>query len=125
MFTETKAFSGFSVDDIAAARKFYGETLGIRVTDLSDYLLELQFAGGARVLAYAKENHAPATFTILNFPVDDIEAAVDELTRRGVSLERYEGFAQDEKGINRDPAGPPIAWFKDPAGNILSVLETG
>jgi catechol 2,3-dioxygenase-like lactoylglutathione lyase family enzyme len=123
MFAETKAFSGFSVDDLAAARKFYGETLGIRVADLSDDLLELRIAGDRNVLVYQKPNHEPATFTILNFPVDDIDAAVDELTRRGVSFERYEGFGQDEKGINRDPAGPPIAWFKDPAGNILSVLQ--
>jgi catechol 2,3-dioxygenase-like lactoylglutathione lyase family enzyme len=122
MFTETKAFSGFAVDDPAAAKKFYAETLGVRVADLAEGLFELRFAGDRTVLVYEKPDHTPATFTILNFPVADIDAAVDELTRRGVNFERYEGFAQDAKGINRD-AGPPIAWFKDPAGNILSVLE--
>jgi catechol 2,3-dioxygenase-like lactoylglutathione lyase family enzyme len=122
MFAETKAFSGFSVDDLAAAKKFYGETLGIRVADLADDLLELRIAGDRNILAYAKSNHEPATFTILNFPVDDVDTAVDELIRRGVSFERYEGFDQDERGVNRGP-GPKIAWFKDPAGNILSVLE--
>jgi predicted enzyme related to lactoylglutathione lyase len=123
MFADTRAFSGFSVNDLAAAKKFYGETLGVRVSELADQLLQLEIAGGRNMLVYEKADHTPATFTILNFPVDDIDAVVDELTRRGVSFVRYEGFGQDEKGISRDPAGPPIAWFTDPAGNVLSVLE--
>jgi predicted enzyme related to lactoylglutathione lyase len=123
MFADTKAFSGFSVNDLAAAKQFYGETLGVRVSELAEGLLQLEIAGGRNILVYEKSDHTPATFTILNFPVEDIDAAVDELTRRGVSFVRYEGFGQDEKGISRDAAGPPIAWFTDPAGNVLSVLE--
>jgi catechol 2,3-dioxygenase-like lactoylglutathione lyase family enzyme len=123
MFTDTKAFSSFAVDDAAAAKQFYGQTLGIQVEELAEGLMELRIAGGRTVLVYQKPDYTPATYTILNFPVDDIDTAVDELTRRGVSFERYEGFAQDGKGINRDDAGPPIAWFKDPSGNVLSVLE--
>jgi catechol 2,3-dioxygenase-like lactoylglutathione lyase family enzyme len=121
MFGNTKAFSGFAVDDIEAARKFYGETLGL---DTSEHygLLTLHLAGGRDTLVYPKADHVPATYTILNFQVDDIDAAVDELARRGVSLERYEGMGQDAKGINR-AGGPYIAWFKDPAGNILAVLQ--
>jgi catechol 2,3-dioxygenase-like lactoylglutathione lyase family enzyme len=122
MFADTKAFSGFSVNDLAAARKFYAETLGVRVSDVANGLLQLEIAGGQNILVYEKSNHAPATFTILNFPVANIDAAVDELTRRGVAFERYEGFSQDGKGINRDE-GPPIAWFTDPAGNVLAVIE--
>ena len=121
MFEDTKAFSGFSVDDIPAAKKFYGETLGLNVTE-EHGMLELHIPTGAVVLAYPKENHTPAEFTILNFPVDDIDKAVDELTGRGVQFERYDGFDQDEKGVSRDE-GPDIAWFKDPAGNVLSVLQ--
>jgi catechol 2,3-dioxygenase-like lactoylglutathione lyase family enzyme len=122
MFSDTKAFSGFAVDDIPRAREFYGETLGIRVSD-DNGLLTLHLAGGERpTLIYPKPDFTPATYTILNFPVPDIDAAVDALVERGVELERYEGFGQDERGIARE-AGPPIAWFKDPAGNILSVLE--
>jgi predicted enzyme related to lactoylglutathione lyase len=123
MFADTKAFSGFSVNDLAAAKTFYGETLGVRVSDVAEGLVQLELAGGTNVLAYEKSNHTPATFTILNFPVADIDAAVDELTRRGVAFERYEGFGQDEKGISRNPDGPAIAWFTDPAGNVLAVLE--
>lgn len=119
MFTNTKAFSGFSVDDLAAARTFYGETLGVRVSDLADGLLELQIAGDRNTLIYEKSSHTPASFTILNFPVDDIDAAVDELARRGVRFLQYQGFGQDEKGISRGGDGPPIAWFTDPAGNVL------
>jgi catechol 2,3-dioxygenase-like lactoylglutathione lyase family enzyme len=124
MFTETKAFSGFAVDDLAAAKKFYAETLGVRVADLADGLLELRFAGDRTVLVYEKPDHTPATFTILNFPVDEIGPAVDALAERGVSFERYEGteLETDEKGIFRG-GGPLIAWFKDPAGNVLSVHE--
>ncbi len=124
MFENTKAFSGFSVDDTEAARKFYGETLGIRVSDAGmGGLLVLHIAGDRDILIYPKPNHQPATFTILNFPVDDIDEAVDELSRRGVEFLRYDGFGQDEKGIARGPEGPPIAWFTDPAGNVLSVLQ--
>ena len=125
MLANSKAFSGFSVDDVGAAKTFYGDTLGL---DVSEEMggLALRLAGGTNIYAYPKPNHQPATFTILNFPVDDIDAAVDELTKKGVSLERYEGFDQDEKGVARPKSaedGPPIAWFKDPAGNILAVLE--
>ena len=121
MFADTEAFSGFSVSDIDEARKFYGETLGLRVTEQNG-LLTLRLAGGRDTLIYPNADHAPANFTILNFRVDDIDAAVDDLTRRGVSFERYEGMDQDAKGINRG-GGPFIAWFTDPAGNILSVLQ--
>ena len=123
MFTDTKAFSGFSVDDIPAAKRFYGETLGLDVTE-ENGMLTLQIAGDAAILVYPKENHEPASFTILNFPVADIEPAVDGLAERGVSFERYEGseMETDEKGIFRG-GGPLIAWFKDPAGNVLSVIQ--
>jgi catechol 2,3-dioxygenase-like lactoylglutathione lyase family enzyme len=121
MFANTKAFSGFAVDDLEAARKFYGETLGLRTSEQYG-LLTLHLAGDRDTLVYPKPDHAPASYTILNFQVDDIDAAVDELVRRGVSLEKYEGMGQDEKGINR-AGGPYIAWFKDPAGNILAVLQ--
>jgi catechol 2,3-dioxygenase-like lactoylglutathione lyase family enzyme len=124
MLTDTKAFSGFAVPDIGKAREFYGETLGLKTSE-EHGLLTLHLAGGRDTLIYPKPDHEPANYTILNFPVDDIDSAVDELVERGVRFERYEGFEQDEKGISRDPQGPPIAWFKDPAGNILSVLENG
>jgi catechol 2,3-dioxygenase-like lactoylglutathione lyase family enzyme len=123
MLESSKAFSGFSVDDIPAAKKFYGDTLGLKVVE-ENGLLGLQLAGENRILVYPKENHEPASFTILNFPVDDVDQAVDELTARGVSFERYEGFDQDDRGIMRGQ-GPDIAWFKDPAGNVLSVLNEG
>jgi catechol 2,3-dioxygenase-like lactoylglutathione lyase family enzyme len=122
MFTDTKAFSGFAVPDIDAARKFYGETLGIEVTDGPMDVLTLNLAGDRPTMIYPKPDHAPANYTILNFPVEDVDAAVDELTSRGVTFERYEGFDQDERGIARGN-GPDIAWFKDPAGNILAVLK--
>ncbi len=124
MFADTKAFSAFSVDDLEAARTFYADTLGLDVTVLSEEmgLIQLNLAGGGTVMAYAKEGHQPASFTILNFPVSDVEAAVDELAGKGVSFERYDGFGQDEKGIARGQ-GPDIAWFTDPAGNVLAVLE--
>ena len=123
MFRYARAFSGFAVDDIAAAREFYGGTLGLDVSEADMGLLMLHLTGGTEVIIYPKPNHTPASFTILNFPVDDIEEAVDELTRRGVRFERYEQFEQDEKGIARGNGGPQIAWFTDPAGNVLSVLE--
>jgi catechol 2,3-dioxygenase-like lactoylglutathione lyase family enzyme len=122
MFTDTKAFSGFSVDDLEKARQFYGETLGIR-TSTQYGLLILHLAGDRDTLVYPKPGHNPADYTILNFPVDDIGKAVDELTARGVHFERYDGIGQDEKGINRGGPGPYIAWFKDPAGNILAALQ--
>jgi len=121
MFADTKAFSGFAADDLEKAREFYGETLGIRTSE-QDGLLTLHLAGDRETLVYLKPDFVPATYTILNFPVDDIDAAVDELTRRGVTLERYDGFEQDEKGVARGN-GPDIAWFKDPAGNILAVMQ--
>ncbi|CAN5577664.1 VOC family protein [soil metagenome] len=116
------AFSGFSVDDTAKAKEFYGQTLGLEVSELPNSgLLQITIANGGQVLLYPKENHDPASFTVLNFPVDDVDEAVDELTACGVQCERYEDDT-DEKGIARGD-GPTIAWFKDPAGNILSVLE--
>lgn len=123
MFRNARAFSGFAVDDIAAAKEFYGGTLGLDVSEADMGLLMLHLTGGTEVIIYPKPNHTPASFTILNFPVDDIGEAVDELTRRGVRFERYEQFEQDEKGIARGNGGPQIAWFTDPAGNVLSVLE--
>ena len=121
MFENTKAFSGFSVDDLAAAKKFYGEVLGLKTSEQYG-LLTLHLAGGRDTLVYPKPDHTPASYTILNFGVDDIDAAVDELISRGVELEKYDGLGQDGKGINR-AGGPYIAWFKDPAGNILAVLQ--
>jgi predicted enzyme related to lactoylglutathione lyase len=121
MFGDTKAFSGFSADDIPAAKKFYGETLGLNVSE-EEGLIFLHIAGSNDIVIYPKDNHTPATFTILNFPVSNIDDAVDELAGRGVSFERYDEFDQDEKGVMRGQ-GPPIAWFKDPAGNILAVLQ--
>ena len=123
MFEHAKAFSGFAVDDLQKAREFYGGTLGLRTSEAHG-LLTLHLAGGRDTLVYPKPDHAPATYTILNFPVDDVDAAVDALAARGVRFERYEGAQQDEKGISRG-LGPDIAWFKDPAGNILSVLKVG
>ena len=119
MFQDTKAFSGFSVDDIPAAKRFYGETLGIRVTE-ENGMLTLHLGGDRPTLVYPKDDHVPATFTILNFPVDDIDTAVDELTARGIELKKYDYV--DERGVMRGN-GPAIAWFADPAGNILSVLQ--
>jgi catechol 2,3-dioxygenase-like lactoylglutathione lyase family enzyme len=121
MFTNTKAYSGFAVDDLEAARTFYGETLGLK-TSVEHGLMTLHLAGDRDTLVYEKDDFTPATYTILNFPVDDIEAAVDELSGKGVTFERYEGATQDERGIMRD-VGPYIAWFTDPAGNVLSVLQ--
>jgi catechol 2,3-dioxygenase-like lactoylglutathione lyase family enzyme len=124
MFTNTRAFSGFAVDDLQRARAFYSETLGLKteVLDEKNGLMVLHLAGGRDTLVYQKPDFTPATYTILNFPVDDVEKAVDGLAARGVRFERYPGFEQDAKGISRGN-GPDIAWFKDPAGNILSVLK--
>ena len=124
MFKDTEAFSGFSVDDLTKAKEFYSQTLGLEVSE-SPMGLELFIAGGAKIFIYPKDNHTPATFTILNFPVEDVEQAVDDLTERGVRFEIYNepDFKTDEKGIARGNDGPTIAWFKDPAGNILSVLQ--
>jgi catechol 2,3-dioxygenase-like lactoylglutathione lyase family enzyme len=124
MLRSSHAFSGFSANDIDAARAFYSDTLGLDVTEEMGNL-QLSFRGGGRTIIYPKPNHEPATFTVLNFPVSDIDAVVDWLVERGIQLERYSDFPQDERGIMRGPdTGPPIAWFKDPAGNILSVIET-
>ena len=125
MLKDSKAFSGFSAGDIPKAKEFYGRTLGLEVSE-SNGLLNLHLAGGTTVLIYPKPNHSPATFTILNFPVENVDKTVDELIKRGVRFEIYNqpDIKQDEKGIMRGK-GPTIAWFKDPAGNILSVLEAG
>lgn len=126
MLGDTKAFSGFSVKDIAETRKFYEGVLGLKVSEEEGMGLDLHLANGTHVFLYPKDNHEPATFTVLNFPVEDIDAVVDDLSAKGVVFEKYDDFGQDEKGIARsdDPAkGPSIAWFKDPFGNILSVLQ--
>jgi len=120
MFKDTTAFSGFAVPDVAVAKAFYADTLGLNVSE-ENGMLTLHLAGGANVLVYPKPDHNPAAFTILNFSVDDIDTAVDELVAHGVTMERYEGFNADEKGIVRE--NPGVAWFTDPAGNILSVVQ--
>jgi catechol 2,3-dioxygenase-like lactoylglutathione lyase family enzyme len=124
MFANSKAFSGFAVDDIEAARRFYGDVLGLHVNviDEGNHLMQLELAGDTNVLVYGKPGHTPATYTVLNFPVDDVESAVDALTAKGVAFLRYDDYPQDDKGIMRGN-GPDIAWFTDPAGNILSVLS--
>ncbi|MEA2335641.1 MAG: hypothetical protein QOG40_2131 [Solirubrobacteraceae bacterium] len=121
MFGSTEAFSGFAVGDMDKARQFYGETLGIQ-TSMENGLMTLHLAGDRPTLVYPKPDHTPAAYTILNFRVDEIEQAVDQLAARGVTLERYDGFEQDERGIFRG-GGPFIGWFKDPAGNVLAVLQ--
>jgi predicted enzyme related to lactoylglutathione lyase len=123
MLESCRAYSGFAVDDVGRARKFYGDTLGLRTTVLDEGvgLMTLHLAGDRETLIYQKPDFTPATYTILNFPVKDVEGTVEELTSRGVTFERYDGFDQDERGIAHGPPGPTIAWFKDPAGNILSV----
>ena len=124
MLRDSKAFSGFSVDDLDTARAFYEGTLGLEV-EMGESGLALNIDGRPSVYLYPKPNHEPATFTVLNFPVTDIDAAVDQLIAAGVTFEHYaEGFDQDERGIARGQYGPPIAWFRDPAGNILSVIQT-
>ena len=123
MLADSKAFSGFAAPDIGQVKKFYSETLGLKVSE-NHGLLTLHLAGGNHVLIYPKPNHMPATFTVLNFPVDDVDLAVDKLSKRGVRFEIYDlpDIKTDQKGIMRG-RGPTIAWFKDPAGNILSVIE--
>jgi catechol 2,3-dioxygenase-like lactoylglutathione lyase family enzyme len=125
MLANSRAFSGFAVDDLDAARRFYGDTLGLELSDVAaaSGLLTLHLPVDRDTLVYAKPDHVPANYTILNFRVDDIDAVVDGLAARGVRFERYDGFSQDEKGVARDPRGPFIAWFKDPAGNVLSVIQ--
>jgi predicted enzyme related to lactoylglutathione lyase len=124
MLGNSKAFSGFAVDDLQSARQFYEETLGVetKVLDEENGVMELDLPGDPNPIVYVKPDYVPATFTVLNFPVDDIDAAVDGLAGRGVSFERYDGFPQDEKGVMRE-GGPLVAWFKDPAGNIFSVMQ--
>jgi predicted enzyme related to lactoylglutathione lyase len=126
MLKDSKAFSGFAVKDLDAAKRFYGETLGQDVRDGPMGIMEIHLSGGATVMVYPKDDHVPATYTMLNFPVDDIDAAVEKLTSGGVKIEQYgrDDMPQDEKGIARDPQGPAIAWFKDPSGNIIAVLQT-
>ena len=119
MLRDSNAFSGFSVDDIAAARAFYADVLGLDVSETNGMLM-LHLSGGRDTLIYPKPDHVPATYTILNFPVRDIESTVDQLASRGVTMEHYD--FTDPRGINRQ-GGPLIAWFKDPAGNVLSVVE--
>jgi predicted enzyme related to lactoylglutathione lyase len=123
MLDASKAYSGFAVDDLQKAKNFYGQTLGLEVKELdagAAQLLELH-AGAQPILIYPKPDFTAATYTILNFPVEDVEAAVDELTAKGVTFERYDGFDQDEKGIDRSGPAGGIAWFTDPAGNVLAV----
>ena len=124
MLADSPAFSGFSVNDLESARRFYTDTLGLRVADVPEMggLLRLHLGSGADVLVYAKDDHTPASFTVLNFPVPDVEQAVDQLGARGVTFEHYENPPTDEKGIMR-AGGPLIAWFTDPAGNVFSVMQ--
>jgi predicted enzyme related to lactoylglutathione lyase len=123
MLSDATAFSGFSAGDIGEEKRFYADMLGLKVAE-ENGMLTLELAGGQRVLIYPKDDHQPATYTVLNFEVPDIDAAVDDLAARGVELLRYEGFPQDERGVMRE-YGPPIAWFADPAGNILAVIQSG
>jgi predicted enzyme related to lactoylglutathione lyase len=125
MFTDTPTFSSFAVPDVDQARAFYGDTLGIRVTKNDDMggVLTLHLAEGRDTFVYPKPDFTPATYTILNFRVEDIDAAADALNAKGIEFERYEGFGQDERGIARGDEGPPIAWFTDPFGNILAVIQ--
>lgn len=126
MLTTTHAFSGFSVKDVPTAETFYRDVLGLEVSVNAMGILNIALPGGGTVMAYPKDDHVPADFTVLNFAVDDIDAAVDELEAAGVQLERYDGFPQDERGVLRGKAvdrGPDIVWFLDPSGNILSALS--
>ncbi|MCZ4222943.1 VOC family protein [Pedobacter rhodius] len=125
MLQNSKAFSSFSVNDLAKAKDFYQHTLGLTVQDNPMGIIEIEISGASNLMVYPKPNHEPATFTVLNFPVDDIDAAVDALIEKGVTFEQYneDYLKTDDKGISRGNGGPSIAWFKDPAGNILAVLE--
>jgi len=125
MLGTSPAFASFAVDDIDAARTFYADTLGLKVDDvpMAGGLLSITLAGGGTLMVYPKPDYSPATYTVLSFPVDDLDAAVDALSAAGVQMTRYAGFDQDDKGIARGGPGPAIAWFTDPAGNILAVLE--
>ena len=125
MLTDSKAFSGFAVDDLQKAQSLYGDALGLKteILDETNGLMTLHLAGDRDTLVYLRPGFTPASYTILNFPVESVDAVVDELTGRGVVFERHEGMGQDEKGISREDDGPVIAWFKDPAGNVLSILE--
>ena len=125
ILTDARAFQSFSVDDLAKARAFYHDTLGLDVAEKPEGL-EVEVGGGNKVFVYPKPDHKPATFTILNFAVDNVDTAVDRLKATGITFEKYDqpGIKTDDRGIARDSGGPAIAWFKDPAGNILSVLET-
>jgi len=127
MLKNSKGFSSFAVNDIPKAKDFYQNILGLTVIDNPMGLIELEISGSSNILIYPKPNHQPATFTVLNFPVDDINAAVDALIDKGITFEQYDEayLKTDEKGISKDNGGPSIAWFKDPAGNILSVIEVG
>ena len=126
MLENSKAYSGFAVKDIEKTKQFYGETLGLKTSVLDEEnLIQVDLAGDRPTLIYRKPDFTPATYTILNFPVEDIDAAVDELTARGVRFERYDGIDQDDRGISRGGLGPQIAWFTDPAGNIFSVISEG
>lgn len=122
MFKDTPAFASFSTDDTEKAKAFYGGTLGLVVTEEMEGNLGVTLGGGGRLFIYPKPDHQPATFTVLNFMVPEVGKAVDQLTAAGVRMERYEGFEQDERGISRG-MGPAIAWFKDPAGNTIAVIE--
>lgn len=123
MLNNSRAFSSFSVDNLDRAKKFYGETLGLEVKEFKEMgILNIKFAGGAEIMIYPKDNHRPATFTVLNFPVKNVEKTVDELISKGINFEQYKEFKTDEKGISRE-WGQEIAWFKDPAGNIISVMR--
>ena len=125
LIQDSKAYSGFAVDDVQKAKTFYEQTLGLRVheEDPQNGVLDLETGDGRKIVMYLSENMTPPSYTILNFPVDDVEQAVDELGTRGVRFERYEAFPQDEKGIVREDGSPQVAWFKDPAGNVLSVIQ--
>lgn len=123
MLTDAKAFHGIAVRDLAAARQFYGELLGLRISE-GDGMLWLHLAGGRDTLVYEQPESTPASYTVLNFEVDDVGTAVDQLTARGIRFQRYDGFPQDEAGVMRG-AGPDIAWFTDPSGNVLSVIAAG
>ncbi len=124
MLKNSHAFSSFSVDDLNKAKEFYGKTLGLDVKFIDDIgILNIKFTGGMELMIYPKDNHKPATFTVLNFPVENVEKTVDDLISKGIAFEQYKEFKTDGKGISRE-WGMEIAWFKDPAGNIISVMKT-